>query len=164
MHAHNGYSIDFSRDTFSGDIDTTTQYGLVASSKTCFVWQHSQNILGTPTCYIFPCPMDYPMASAPFLSLASYDGTREPGLVLLSPGGKVRFWDSIGLGLTGGEHAYTSSLGLEDEEIVTCFVRAGVCTCFQTFVLVRFAQRRAHLNSLLFSLRRRVRGVYFFYG
>lgn len=79
-----------------------------------------------PTCYIFPSPTEYPHAAPPFISLLPYDGGREPGLILLSQGGKLRFWDSIGLGLTGGDFTDTSSLDLASGEIVTCFVRAEV--------------------------------------
>ncbi|TDL24789.1 hypothetical protein BD410DRAFT_813702 [Rickenella mellea] len=121
---------DFTRDAFTGDVDTSTGYSLIASSETCFVWQHAQNLLGTPTCYIFPCPTDYPHAAPPFASLVSFGTAREPALVLLSPAGELRFWDSIGLGLTGGEHTDSSQLELVSSEIITSLTRAEA----QTFI------------------------------
>lgn len=33
--------VDFYRDVYSGEIDTLTGFALVASMKTCFVWQHA---------------------------------------------------------------------------------------------------------------------------
>jgi nuclear pore complex protein Nup133 len=36
------YAQDFYADSYSGDVDTVTGFALVASSRTCFVWQHAQ--------------------------------------------------------------------------------------------------------------------------
>lgn len=33
---------DFFRDAYTGRVDTLTGFALVATSLTCFVWQHSQ--------------------------------------------------------------------------------------------------------------------------
>ena len=82
--------------------------------------------LGSPTCYIFQCPTDSLRSPAPFSSLVPYAVDREPGLILLSPGGEFRFWDSIGLGLTGGEVTSSSDLELTEGETVTRFLRAEV--------------------------------------
>lgn len=38
----------------------------------------------------------------------------------------IRFWDSIGIGLAGGEHYYASSLNLPQGQAVTNFTRADV--------------------------------------
>jgi nuclear pore complex protein Nup133 len=53
--------------------------------------------------------------------------SREPGLILVSAGGKIRFWESIGTGLAGGENFTASSLeDMEHDEMVTNLVRADV--------------------------------------
>ncbi|KAL0946843.1 hypothetical protein HGRIS_013011 [Hohenbuehelia grisea] len=123
---------DFYRETYTGDIDTLTGFALVASIQTCFVWQHAQAVKGTPTCYIFSCPQDYNQISPPFHALLPYGATREPGLILVSPAGSVRFWDSIGIGLAGGENFSTIDLGLSEEESVTNLVRADPQTYIAT--------------------------------
>lgn len=33
---------DFFRDSYTGDVDMLTGFALVATSQTCFVWQHTQ--------------------------------------------------------------------------------------------------------------------------
>ncbi|THH17812.1 hypothetical protein EW146_g3080 [Bondarzewia mesenterica] len=148
---------DFFRDAYSGGIDTSTGFALVATSQTCFVWQHTQGLLGIPTCYIFSCPVDYSQA-APFHSFVPYGSSREPGLVLLSPSGEIRCWDSIGIGLAGGEHYSKIQLELEAGENTTSLTRSDP----QTYIastsrgrLFRFTLTstggKYHLTSRLFS-------------
>ncbi|KAJ7632668.1 hypothetical protein FB45DRAFT_978375 [Roridomyces roridus] len=122
---------DFYTDAYSGLIDTLTGFALVASAQTCFVWQHAQAVKGTPTCYIFACPQDYDRSDPPFHELVPYTSTREPGLILVSLSGQVRFWDSIGIGLAGGQNYSTADLGLSSDEVVTNFLRADA----QTYIL-----------------------------
>ncbi|KIK57777.1 hypothetical protein GYMLUDRAFT_45965 [Collybiopsis luxurians FD-317 M1] len=110
---------DFYRDAYSGEIDTLTGFALVASMKTCFVWQHALAVKGIPTCYIFTCPYDYNQTNPPFHSLVPWGSGREPGLILISTAGEVRFWDSVGIGLAGGDRYSTIHLGLASEDIVT---------------------------------------------
>ncbi|PBL03649.1 hypothetical protein ARMGADRAFT_1095393 [Armillaria gallica] len=117
---------DFYGDSYTGGIDTLTGFALVASKQTCYVWQHSQAIRGTPTCYIFRCPEDDEQTSPPFYSLIpynSYSTAREPGLILMSPCGEIRMWVSIGIGLAGGDHFSSVSLDLSPDEFVTNLVR-----------------------------------------
>ncbi|KAJ7452358.1 hypothetical protein B0H11DRAFT_1742097 [Mycena galericulata] len=122
---------DFYADAYSGVIDTLTGFALIASGQTCFVWQHAQAVKGTPTCYIFSCPRDYDIASPPFHELVPYTSAREPGLILVSLSGQIRFWDSIGIGLAGGQNYSTTDLSLSSDEVVTNFVRADP----QTYIL-----------------------------
>ncbi|TFK76396.1 hypothetical protein BDN72DRAFT_755585 [Pluteus cervinus] len=122
-------SADFYGDSYTGEIDTLTGFALVASSRTCFVWQHAQAVKGTPTCYIFSCPQEpnAPQAS-PFHAFVPFGTEREPGLILVSVHGEVRFWDSIGIGLAGGANYSTSELDLGEGEQVTKFIRSDVKT------------------------------------
>ncbi|KAJ7219294.1 hypothetical protein GGX14DRAFT_591296, partial [Mycena pura] len=122
---------DFYADAYSGAIDTQTGFALVASGQTCFVWQHAQALKGTPTCYIFACPQDDDRGNPPFHGLVPYTSAREPGLILVSLSGEIRFWDSIGIGLAGGQNYSTTELGLSSDDVVTNLIRADP----QSFVL-----------------------------
>ncbi|KAF9464745.1 hypothetical protein BDZ94DRAFT_1161306 [Collybia nuda] len=123
---------DFYGDAYTGDIDTLTGFALVASVQTCFVWQHAQAIKGTPTCYIFACPHDSDrIPSTPLHGLIPFNSSREPGLLLISLRGNIRFWDSIGIGLAGGDHYTTVYLQLSDEEEITNLIRSDP----QTYIL-----------------------------
>ncbi|KAG6900855.1 hypothetical protein C0993_009973 [Termitomyces sp. T159_Od127] len=117
---------DFFRDAYTGDIDTLTGFALVASAQTCFVWQHAQlqALKGTPTCYIFSCPQEPNQFQPPFHALIPHSTSREPGLILLSVDGTIRFWDSIGIGLAGGDHYVTIQLDIAPGESVTNFLRS----------------------------------------
>ncbi|KAF9564613.1 hypothetical protein CPC08DRAFT_684782 [Agrocybe pediades] len=123
---------DFKTDPYSGEIDTVTGFALVASVETCFVWQHAQAIKGIPTCYIFSCPQDTESSNPPLHALVPQGSSREPGLILVSPAGSIRFWDSIGIGLAGGNNYVSSHLeDMEYDEDVTNLVRVNA----QTYIL-----------------------------
>ncbi len=68
----------------------------------------------------------------PFHILVPFGSSREPGLILMSPGGTAHFWDSLGMGLAGGEYSSKSSLGLSSEERVTKLIRADVSRTFSS--------------------------------
>ncbi|KAI0331109.1 hypothetical protein GY45DRAFT_1322812 [Cubamyces sp. BRFM 1775] len=124
---------DFFRDAYTGDVDTVTGFAVVASLRTCFVWKYSQALTGTPTCYIFGCPREaYPPPMAtPFHALVPFGSQREPGLIICSNIGQIRFWDSIGMGLAGGDNFSFTLLELEEGENVTNLIRADA----QTFIV-----------------------------
>ncbi|TFY77168.1 hypothetical protein EWM64_g6840, partial [Hericium alpestre] len=62
--------------------------------------------------------------TAPFHAFVPYGITREPGLILISASGDIRFWDSISIGLAGGEHFQKTQLELEAGENVTSLTRS----------------------------------------
>ena len=101
-----------------------------------------QALRGTPTCYIFSCPQAQEQINPPFHSLVPYSSSREPGLVLVSLSGEIRFWQSIGIGLAGGDHFVSSSLGLEEDEDVTYLLRLDVSE------LVQLGDYSEHDNDL----------------
>uniref|UniRef100_A0A5K1K185 Probable 3-oxoacyl-[acyl-carrier-protein] reductase oxidoreductase (EC) n=1 Tax=Ganoderma boninense TaxID=34458 RepID=A0A5K1K185_9APHY len=130
---------DFFNEGYTGDIDPITGFAVVASLNTCYVWKYSQALTGTPTCYIFSCPMHPfpPPMSTPFHALVPYGPQREPGLIISSTIGQVRFWDSIGMGLAGGDNYSLSNLDLKEGECVTSLIRADA----QTFIISSSAGR-----------------------
>lgn len=114
---------DFYSQSWTGAVDTITGYALAASSNTCFVWHHTK----PTTCYILPCPpppRDYAQPpSAPFHALVPSRSRSEPGLVLLSIRGDIRFWDSITSGLAGGGSFETINLELREGEYTSGLLR-----------------------------------------
>ncbi|KAI0306443.1 Non-repetitive/WGA-negative nucleoporin C-terminal-domain-containing protein [Multifurca ochricompacta] len=120
---------DFFRDAYVGDVDSGTGFALVATPQACFVWQHTQELVGIPTCYIFPCPPDLSQA-APLHAFVPYGSLREPGLILASQSGEIWFWVNIGVGLAGGEQYSRIPLELESTENLNSLTRLDP----QTFV------------------------------
>lgn len=86
-----------------------------------------QALKGIPTCYIFSCQMEN---TCPYHALVPSGPSREPGLILLSIKGEIRFWDNIGIGLAGGEHYSLSVLELVGPEYISNFIRADVSRVF----------------------------------
>ncbi|EPQ58276.1 hypothetical protein GLOTRDRAFT_57100 [Gloeophyllum trabeum ATCC 11539] len=119
---------DFYRDAYSGDVDASTGFAVVATALTCFVWQHAQALTGTPTCYIFSCPPDLALGTTPLHVLVPFGSGREPGLILIASSGEIRFWDSIAIGLAGGEHYVSIQLKLASGETVTTLTRSDAVT------------------------------------
>ncbi|KAG8900327.1 hypothetical protein FRB99_006115, partial [Tulasnella sp. 403] len=117
---------DFQTEAWSGGIDPETGYGYVVSPSTCFAWNTALTAALYPTCYIFPMPSSVGPSNSnlsPFASLVSYGTAREPGLIVASGSGDVRFWDSIGTGLSGAEHFYSLTLDLSAGEYITGLYR-----------------------------------------
>lgn len=86
-----------------------------------------QALKGIPTCYIFSCQMEN---TCPYHALVPSGPSREPGLILLSIKGQIRFWDNIGIGLAGGDHYSVSFLPLNGLEYISNFIRADVSRVF----------------------------------
>ncbi|KAH7910183.1 hypothetical protein BJ138DRAFT_1127105, partial [Hygrophoropsis aurantiaca] len=105
-------------DTCDAQLDPLTAHAVLLVHHTCFVWPYSKS---NPTCYIFPAPPSDTPALAALLPAAS---AREPGLVLVSAAGAVRFWPSIASGLAGGDHFSNAQLALDDDEYVSVLNRA----------------------------------------
>lgn len=140
-------AIDFFRDAYVGDVDAQTGFALVATPQACFVWQHTQELAGIPTCYIFPCPVD-PSQAAPLYAFVPYGGSREPGLILTSQSGEMWFWNNIGVGLAGGEQYSKILLELESNENINSLMRLDVrsfCAIFM-FAQVPSASNLCSVN------------------
>ena len=143
----NYFYIDFFRDAYVGDVDAGTGFALVATPQACFVWQHTQELVGIPTCYIFPCPAD-PSQAAPLYAFVPYSSSREPGLILASQSGEVWFWNNIGVGLAGGEQYSKILLELQSNEIINSLTRLDVRPFNIVFMsaYVSPASNLCHLN------------------
>ncbi|GAA6006390.1 uncharacterized protein JCM10292_002672 [Rhodotorula paludigena] len=112
-------------------LDPITGFALLVNSEYCFVWNWATRV-GSTTTYVFPLPPQAPfppnVAAYSPLSFASLvpspsqthqqAGQREPGLVVLSNTGTLRFWDSISLSLAGVDRFRSASLPLHEGELV----------------------------------------------
>lgn len=104
-----------------------------------FVWNYSASSVGVgSTCYIFPNPSTPGRNDAPYASFVPYRSSQEPGLILCSENGAVRYWDNVSLGLTGGETYRALQLGLATGERVLRMTRAdvGALPSFARFLLI----------------------------
>lgn len=133
--------------TCKGSVDTLTGFSLVSLPEETFVWNHSSTSSAPPACYIFPNPASSLSAKdLPLSSFVPYQSSQEPGLMLISTTGDLRFWVNVSLGLTGGESYYR--------------VRVPVSTSERVLQIHRIEVRRSFCIknlglSLIFLLRQR---------
>jgi len=87
-----------------------------------------------------------------YASFVPYGAVREPGLVATSGQGEIRFWDSIGTGLSGAEHYHALQIDLAENEFVTGLSRYDVSP-FYSLSGVYFADLGLSVfQSLIFVL------------
>ncbi|KAL7420109.1 hypothetical protein Q5752_005074 [Cryptotrichosporon argae] len=99
---------DFIVQSVEGQIDLASGFALVSSPTVCAAWSFAKRT-HSPTVYAFPPPVPTrtPHNSSP-PPLASFfagpnAGAGEPGLVLVSATGEIRFWESMSLALANVE-------------------------------------------------------------
>ncbi|CAK9785321.1 unnamed protein product [Cutaneotrichosporon oleaginosum] len=90
---------DFILHTVAAQLDPVSGFALVSGPEACLAWKHTKQA-SNPTVSVFPAPQPTRshMATVP-PALAAFYGSTEPGLILVSATGEVRFWESMGLAL-----------------------------------------------------------------
>lgn len=90
---------DFILHTVAAQLDPTSGFALVSGPDACMAWKYTKQS-SNPTVSTFPAPQPTRshLATVP-PALAAFYGSTEPGLVLVSATGEVRFWESMGLAL-----------------------------------------------------------------
>ncbi|GAA5979128.1 hypothetical protein JCM11641_008435 [Rhodosporidiobolus odoratus] len=108
-------------------LDPVTGFALLVSSEFCFVWNWT-NRTGSTTTYVFPVPPQEalpsnvtaysPLSFASLVPSPSAAGQREPGFLLSSNTGALRYWDTLSLALSGVDRFKTAFLPLNEGELV----------------------------------------------
>ncbi|KZT42039.1 hypothetical protein SISSUDRAFT_1125969 [Sistotremastrum suecicum HHB10207 ss-3] len=112
---------DFYHEEYKAYIDPATSHTVLISPTTTWVWRHGQNV--PSTCYIFPTPASKTSGPHSASGCLVPNGNREPGLLLISPSGEARFWDSLSYGLSGAERFYTAQVLAPTDGIVSGIYR-----------------------------------------
>ncbi|EIW66527.1 hypothetical protein TREMEDRAFT_74725 [Tremella mesenterica DSM 1558] len=88
----------------SGSIDPQSGFAFIASSSTCISWNYAKGH----------------GASAPPVISALYHGSNgsEPGMILVSPTGEMRIWESMNLALANVDRFQRVELELEQDDFV----------------------------------------------
>ena len=99
---------------------------MVSQKDSTFVWKYSPVSSSSP-CYIFPNPASPSEGShLPLGCFVPRPRLQDPGFLLASPSGSIRYWTSISLGLTGGERYQSAQVSLGPTEVVTKLVHLEV--------------------------------------
>ncbi|CAO1636727.1 unnamed protein product [Sympodiomycopsis kandeliae] len=118
-------------DAVTGHLDVQTGYGVLVNSKTCYVWSFA-NRSAFSTCYTFQTASQQNGKTAihalPHAALVPRSSEREPGLLLASVDGQIRFWDSISASLTGQERSQTLNVALGANENIVGLTRTDAAT------------------------------------
>lgn len=76
-----------------------------------------QRTQSSPTVYPFPASSSASRNPAPALAAFHQSGTTEPGLILVSPSGEVRFWEHLSLALSNVDRYQTIQLDLQGDSV-----------------------------------------------
>ncbi|GFZ42386.1 hypothetical protein JCM24511_00101, partial [Saitozyma sp. JCM 24511] len=127
---------DLTTQPVSGHLDLESGFALVTTSDGCVAWNFvkvgvelgemwmgvngTQRTQSSPTCYPFPAPPpSRPQSGVPPPILAALyvsSNNSEPGVILLSPTGELRFWDSMSLALANVERYQVVQLELGSDD------------------------------------------------
>lgn len=117
------FSIDFNVDEYAAHIDSETSHTLVVTPSAAYAWKHTT--VRPSTCYIFPCSSNEVTSETTLGCFVPFEN-REPGLLLASTSGDIRFWDSILLGLSTTKGFYSLQMSLSANEVLTGVFRCAV--------------------------------------
>ncbi|WWD16353.1 hypothetical protein CI109_100779 [Kwoniella shandongensis] len=111
-------------NTVAGHVDPKSGFAMVSTPKRCIAWNYLKPTHSSPTTYTFLAPpTDHPHGNnvdPPVLS-ALYTGSTssEPGMILVSPSGTIRFWESMSLALTANSERYQELyIDLGEDDVV----------------------------------------------
>lgn len=159
-------------DPFRATLDSLTGFAYLISREYCFVWNWSRvraffapspwahtHLLpslqrsSSSTTYIFPLPPSLslpatisafsPLSFASFVPTSTHPSSREPGLLVLSTTGDIRYWENVSMALSGVDRWKSASAGLFDGELVR-----GLHQLSSTAYLISTSQARLLLISL----------------
>lgn len=87
------------------ELDEISGHAVLVTSNACYVWNYAKFTSTAPTCYTFPYPHFLPHSSSleipiPRLVPHGLTSSREPGLLLAFPSGRIWYWDNISIALT----------------------------------------------------------------
>lgn len=107
---------DFILHTVSARLDPASGFALVSGQSHAMAWNYAKRTHSSPTVYAFPAPQPTrsPLATVP-PALAAFYGTGDPGLILVSATGELRFWENMGLALSNVQRYQSLQLSLGDD-------------------------------------------------
>nr|ODN90385.1 hypothetical protein L204_05990 [Cryptococcus depauperatus CBS 7855] len=115
-------SVDFVIDPISADVNPDCGFATVSTPRSVTCWNYSKRTHSTPTIYTFPAPVptSSPARYLPPVLSALYTSSTasEPGMILVSSGGEVRFWDTVSLALSDVERYHYLSVELAEDDWV----------------------------------------------
>ncbi|KAI5479591.1 nuclear pore complex protein Nup133 [Pseudohyphozyma bogoriensis] len=136
-------------DPFRACLDSQTGFAYVISRECCYRTT-------SPTTYLFPLPPSLslpanvsvfsPLSFASFVPTATHQNQREPGLLIISTTGDIRFWDNVSMALSGVDRFKTVAANLQEGELVRGLVLAS-----PTSYLVSTSQSRVLVISIASS-------------
>ncbi|KAL7410733.1 Non-repetitive/WGA-negative nucleoporin C-terminal-domain-containing protein [Mrakia frigida] len=111
-------SADLYTTALAGSLDATSGFATLITHSYLFVWNYlKKSYSSSPTLYAFPVPATSALCHS---QLVRHPGGREPGVLVVSPQGEVRFWEGVSQALVGGGERFVSGevSGLGDDEEV----------------------------------------------
>lgn len=92
-------------DLLSGSLDTVTGHAYIITKEKYFIWSYSTRGYEAPTCFTHAIPTTYSSNEQSHLPSCAFvpKSNREPGFLLITPGGDVFYYDTVSSSV-GQEH------------------------------------------------------------
>ncbi|WVF65992.1 hypothetical protein IAT40_000730 [Kwoniella sp. CBS 6097] len=104
----------------AGHVDPRSGFAMVVNPSVCIAWNYTKRTHSSPTTYSFPSP-PASYSSTPTLPptlAALYTGSTssEPGMILVSSTGEIRFWESMSVVLSNVDRFHEIYLELGEDD------------------------------------------------
>ncbi|KAK4686173.1 hypothetical protein P7C73_g3957, partial [Tremellales sp. Uapishka_1] len=114
--------IDLITNSIVGQLDPHSGFAFVLTPEVCIAWNYSKRTHSSPTCYSFPVPSPTKYQHAPpskiLAALYTASSNGEPGMIVVSTTGEIRFWESMSLALANVDRCQSVTIELPAEDFV----------------------------------------------
>nr|XP_019002973.1 uncharacterized protein I203_04767 [Kwoniella mangroviensis CBS 8507]OCF66434.1 hypothetical protein I203_04767 [Kwoniella mangroviensis CBS 8507] len=115
-------SSDLAANPIAGHVDSKSGFAMVASPSVCIAWNYTKRTHSAPTTYTFPAPsVSYsttPTQPPTLAALYTGSASSEPGMILVSTSGEIRFWESMSLALANVERFQEIYVELGEDDFI----------------------------------------------
>nr|XP_019048984.1 hypothetical protein I302_02764 [Kwoniella bestiolae CBS 10118]OCF27914.1 hypothetical protein I302_02764 [Kwoniella bestiolae CBS 10118] len=113
---------DLVANPIAGHVDPKSGFAMVAGPYVCIAWNYTKRTHSAPTTYAFPSPpVSYsatPTQPPTLAGLYTGSANSEPGMILVSSSGEIRFWESMSSALANVERFQEVYVELGDDDSV----------------------------------------------
>ncbi|WVQ78640.1 hypothetical protein IAT38_000727 [Cryptococcus sp. DSM 104549] len=110
---------DLTASSIAGSADATSGFATVSTPTTCIAWNYVKRTHSAPTTYTFqaPIPVYSDSTSSPALTaLYTSSASSEPGIIVVSASGEIRFWENMSLALSNSSKYQTTQIDLAEDD------------------------------------------------
>ncbi|OCF44072.1 hypothetical protein I317_02025 [Kwoniella heveanensis CBS 569] len=104
----------------AGHVDPRSGFAMVVNPSVCIAWNYTKRTHSSPTTYSFPAPpasySSTPTLPPTLAALYTDSTSSEPGMILVSSTGEVRFWENMSVALSNVDRFQEIYLELGEDD------------------------------------------------